>query len=291
MAAIVALSRGRLVPLPDSDFNHVVLAEKTNDDIMWQVIDAIITMGKRTRLSDAILATTSIESKERMAAACHQIGVDCESVEMQGNLVLDMNSLSPQEIWNSVFNSRDSQRKYIRRFEKTGFRLRECSSPVDIEIFHKYYSANLKIIGGHPLNLNQFKKIFNICTSDELRMTLLEKDGLIAGGLITLFSRHFKTAFFRYLALNRDLPGSFHSPYPLFWDGINDAYDKGYRKISFGPGPNDKEIRSVQIKKAFGAHYKEVHAIRIFINPALKSIRRVYQSLTHGQSDLRVDTK
>ncbi len=116
-------------------------------------------------------------------------------------------------------------------------------------------------------------------------MTLLRHGEQVAGGLLTLFHEPTKTAHLRYLALNRDLPGTFHPPYPLFWEAVNHAYERGFRKVHFGPGSRDQQRRSVQIKRAFGCQFEDIYGGKITVNRRFHGMCSVYRLATKKPLD------
>ena len=53
-------------------------------------------------------------------------------------------------------------------------------------------------------------------TPDEVRVTLLANDSIVAGGLFLMIpARPHKTVHLTYLSLNRDLPNTYHPTYCL----------------------------------------------------------------------------
>jgi hypothetical protein len=122
-----------------------------------------------------------------------------------GDMILDLGECPPETIWNAFSASR---RKTIRRFENNGFEITEEHSLDALELFYRHHAANLKYIGGTLHPFSYFVELWN-AMSDEIRLTILSKGPVVAGGLLQLTEERRKRLYTLYLSLNRDLPQRF----------------------------------------------------------------------------------
>lgn len=150
--------------------------------------------------------------------------------ENSGNMVLNLKQKPQGEIWEALSKKTI---KSIRRFDKEGFEIHELSRRSDIELFYRYYAENVAHIKGDLLPLTFFERLWADFSPGELRVTVLVKDVLCAGGALALLDPVRKTVYYDYLALNRDLPHYTPDHY-LSWDLIKWAWDNDYEKVSFG---------------------------------------------------------
>lgn len=194
--------------------------------------------------------------------------------ESTGNMILDLQQKTPENIWEN-FSTRQGQRKFIRRFDEKGFTIREIREKGEIEMFYRYYAENLMRVNGNVLPFTFFRKLLETYSQDEMHVTLLSKGEIYAGGLITFVHPISRTACFEYLSLNRNLPNTYHPTYPLFWEGINWAWDNGCRKISFGRQGMDPNNPRFRIKAGFGAEYVPVHSSIVLLSRATSLLYRL----------------
>jgi hypothetical protein len=174
-----------------------------------------------------------------------------------GDMVLDLSLFPPERIWDS-FRQKGGQRKYIRRFDRDGFAVTEVRTLDDLRLFYTYYEANIRHIGGTPWPFSRFA---GLCDSraDEVRITLLARGPLVAGGLLQLCDRPRRTVYSLYLSLNRALRG-YHPTYYLHWEAVTWAWNHGYGKVSFGVQRPDEGNPRYVIKKSFGAQFTPWHS-------------------------------
>ena len=130
-------------------------------------------------------------------------------------------------------------------------------------------------INGDTLPLTFFQKLLETYSRDEMRVTLLSKGDIYAGGLLTFIHPASKTAYFEYLSLNRSLPNTYHPTYPLFWEGLNWAWNSGHQKISFGRQRMDPENARFRIKADFGAEYVPIHSSVILFSKTTSLLYRL----------------
>jgi lipid II:glycine glycyltransferase (peptidoglycan interpeptide bridge formation enzyme) len=93
-----------------------------------------------------------------------------------------------------------------------------------------------------------------------MRITLLSKKSLIAGGLLMFPNKLKKTVYFSYLSLNRNLPNTYHPTYYLWWEAINWAWNNNYENISLGAQYFDENNPRYRIKNEFGAKFKPIYS-------------------------------
>ena len=207
---------------------------------------------------------------------------------VNGYFRLNLKEHTPSDVWDNVFNSKESQKKYIRRFEKSGYEFRDSKCHEDIDNFYRYYSLNLNHINATPFDRSHFNIIFNTFPNDHLRLTFLEKGDEIAGGLLALLYPDKKRMYLRYMAINRSIPSTFHPPYALYWDAINYGFMNGYEDICFGTNTNDPSDRSFRIKKGFGCRYCDTYGTLLPMNTLYESLYRASQLIKgHNKSTLK----
>jgi hypothetical protein len=265
-----------LISLPVGDIRHLAIATPTEQEVARLVVSKAISIAKGSRLSSAVFVTSSVEARDSIANVCPLVNQNPLEYPVAKVPFLDLEKHSPTDIWENVFDSKKSQRKYIKRFENSGFVIGEGRSASDLDSFYKHYSENLEHIGAKPCGRSHLEILLGEYSEGELRMTLLQRDGEVAGGLIALFHPPQKTMYLRYLALNRGLPSTYHPPYPLFWDAVNYAYEHGFRWVCFGSSSADPDVRSHQIKMGFGCDYRAYYGQMIGMSVLLKVAYRSY---------------
>jgi CelD/BcsL family acetyltransferase involved in cellulose biosynthesis len=248
-----------LVPMPSTDFKHLIISDPSNHTVVNQILERSIKIAKEDRCAYIIFVNSSMESINSIRAACPVDGRKTVPFLINGYLILDLEKNDPKFIWNSIFNSKEAQRKYIRRFEQNGFVFRESSSQQDLDIFYSYYSQNLEFIGASPMDRSHFNILFDQYPS-ELRMTLLEKGNEVAGGMIGLLDLDRKVVHLRYMAINREMANTYHPSIALYWDMVKKAHELGYKKVCFGTNDKDIQDKSYRIKKGFGCEYVDNYA-------------------------------
>jgi hypothetical protein len=244
-------------------------------DVTGVILDHARELCKRHDLSFILLSTLSKPMYETFASYRPL------PFPHAGTMVLDLQVTPPQAIWDNVFSTVGSgvPRKYIRRFEKEGFHIRDTRAPDDLQRFYQYYAENLDFIEATPYPRSHFDCCLQHFPSDELRMTLLEKEGEVYGGLFALISWPKKTMYLKYLALNRQTPNRYHPPYALYWEAIQHAHAKGLRFVSFGSTPVDPENVTHRMKQKFGTvfvpEYRAVLSTSALFAASYKAYRLV----------------
>ena len=195
--------------------------------------------------------------------------------ENSGNMVLNLKQKPPEKIWDTLSKK---TAKSIRRFDKEGFEIHELSRRSDIKQFYRYYAKNVAHIKGEILPLTFFERIWDVFSPNELRVTILVKDALCAGGALALLDPIRKTVYYEYLALNRDLPHYTPDHY-LSWDLIKWAWDNDYEKVSFGRQRLDPDNPRFQIKAKFGAEHIPIHSRLVIFSKAMSTLYRLRRTL------------
>ncbi|KUG19458.1 MAG: GNAT family N-acetyltransferase [Methanomicrobiaceae archaeon] len=170
----------------------------------------------------------------------------------EGNMVVDLKQKPPDLIWETLSKQ---TKKHIRGLENKGFEVREMHTPADLEMFYRYYAENVTRIHGSVHSFSVIQKILETFPPEDVRIAALTRGDMFASGTLTIVDRDKKTAYFRYMALNRDLSGRHTPSYPIYWDLITWAWDNGYEKISLGREIRDPNVGSFKNKVKFGADY------------------------------------
>ena len=102
-----------------------------------------------------------------------------------GHQVLDLSECPPEEIWRS-FSAKKGQRKFIRRFDENGYRVAEVHSRDDLQLFYQYYMENIEFHWRHSSSILPLHRFVGSLTPDEMRVTLLTNDSIVAGGLLMI---------------------------------------------------------------------------------------------------------
>jgi hypothetical protein len=258
--------------LPESDYNYLLLEENhLNVSIIKMILDKTQKIINDNKLSFNIVHTNN-KKYEKLFDKYNYL-----PYPITGNMEVDIRENSPDKIWNEIFSRKDNQRKYIKRFDSDGFKIKEINSKKDIEIFYKYYKENLEFIKAPFYSYSHFKNLLNTYSSDEMRITVLHKDEVIAGGLLAFQFPPKKTMYLRYLSLNRSLPNKYHAPFYLYWDAILKASQMKYNKVSFGGTPNNREEYNYRLKKKFGCAYKDIYSFIVQYSTKYKLGDKIYR--------------
>jgi len=263
----IAFLKG-LDPIPYSEFNSILL----NDNFSPRDLNEVLALFA----SKYSFCSLNMSNKKLL----DHIEYNHYPSDNIGNMVLDLHQNPPESIWES-FPAKKGQRKFIRRFDEKGFQIHEVRQHEDLQIFYQYYAENLMRINGDMLPLTFFLRLLETYSQDEMRVTLLSKGDIYAGGLLTFVHPASKTAYFQYLSLNRSLPNTYHPTYSLFWEGLNWAWDNGYQKISFGRQKMDPNNARFRIKTDFGAEYLPIYSRVILFSKATSLLYRL-KEIHHG---------
>jgi len=242
-----------LIPANNPMSLHAVLKDDTDSCAMQYVLRELQKFfPNRKKLSFISVSTLHKETLDAIP------GYRQFPYAGDGDMVVDLTESCPEAIWNSLSSPR---RKTIRRFDKQGYEITEVRSEDDLRIFYHYYEANIRHIGGTLQPFSHFADLRS-SLSDDIRITLLSKGPLVAGGLLQLQDKPQKTVYSVYLALNRELPAKFSPTYYLDWEAITWACEHNCEKFSFGTeylnDLNESNPR-YRLKRAFGGQFKPVY--------------------------------
>ncbi len=196
-----------------------------------------------------------------------------------GNMMLHLKRKSPDTIWETL--SRQTVKR-IRKFEKEGFKIQEIVRRSDIGQFYQYYVKNMVHIKGEILPLSFFENLWDFFAPDELRIVMLTKKDVCAGGTLALMDPTRKTFYYEYLALNRDLSQQYTPTYYLYWDLVNWAWDNGYEKVSFGRQKRDPNNPRFQHKAKFGAEHIPIHSRWVIFSKTVSLLSRLKRTLSRS---------
>jgi lipid II:glycine glycyltransferase (peptidoglycan interpeptide bridge formation enzyme) len=266
-----------LVPPPFTDLKHIILTEPSNTNVIRTILDNSIRIANEDVCAFVMFVNSNIEVIDSIRGICTQLKKRTTSFAVNGYFMLDLEKNSPAYIWAN--NLKGKYRQNVGQFERAGFEFKEVRSQKDMDIFYEYYSKNLFRIGVVPFNRPHFDIIINEYAED-VRITLLEKDNLIAGGLLTLLDRENRIMYMRYLALNRDIDKkyqNYHATESLYWEALTKAYEIGCKAVCFGTNVRDKQNKSYIIKQRFGAHYEDYNSELMPMNPIYGLFHQMYR--------------
>ena len=245
-----------LIPANNPMSLHAILKDFTDPSIMPYVIRELQNLYQDQKIS--FISLSSLHQEMLDAITIHPLfpyGGD-------GDMIIDLMRSPPEKIWNS-FSS--PKRKMIRRFERHGFEITEVRCEEELRLFYNYYEANINHIGGTLQPYSTIVDLWNTF-SDDIRVTLLSKGSLVAGGLLQLRDRPRKTVHSVYLSLNRGLLDKYTPTYYLDWEAVNWAFENNYERFSFGleysSDLNENNPR-YRLKRSFRAEFKPVFSALI----------------------------
>lgn len=188
-----------------------------------------------------------------------------------GQMMINLRDKSPDAVWAGLPKK---IKQAIGVFEKDGFEVQVIRQPGDFDDFYRYYVENLTRIHGEILPLTFFERLWDLLSRDEMRVTVLTRDDLFAGGSLALLDPARKMIYGDYLAINRNLPNRYTPTYHIMWDTINWAWNNGYERMSFGRQRLDPDNLRFRNKLKFGAEHIPIHSKLILLSkPMLVSYR------------------
>jgi len=233
-----------LASIPHSEFNNLVLDDSFDSAHLNEILSLFAK-----EYSFLHLSTYDREVLDN-------INYNGFNTGETGNMVLNVKQKPPEEIWSSL--SRNMRYK-IQVFEKKGFKIREARQRSEIEWFYRYYVENLTSIKGDILPLSFLEGLLELFPG-RVRIEILTNGDVFAGGSLTLLSPERKTAYYQYLALNRNLPNRYTPTYAIYWNLVNRTRDDGYEYLSFGRQRLDLKNPRFQDKAKFGAEHVPIHS-------------------------------
>jgi hypothetical protein len=246
---------GGLAPARDPQRLHAILRDSSDPFVMQHVIGELRRLRRNLRISFLHFSTLHTETLDTIS------DIPSFALPDRGDMILDLSRYSPEMIWGT-FSAKKGQRKFIRRFEEKGFSITEAMSVDDLKLFYEHYYNNIKFIGEVP---QPFARFTDLCDGmpDDVRITLLSKGSLVAGGMLMVTDKPRSKIHTLYLSLNRDLPNTYHPPYYLWWEAINWAWENHYEKVGFGVQAFDEDSPRYRIKYDLGARIEAMMYSRV----------------------------
>ena len=260
-----------ITTLPLSDSNHIIVRDN-NSSIINFIRKELELRAKKKSWSFIIFNFLDKNFENKVNTTFfpnHSIGT----------MVLDIEKLNPDRIWNEIFTKKGKERTYINRFKREGFQIRDIKSLEDLKIFYRYYIKNIRHINGIEYPFSHFMDLYELYFPKNLHMNLLYKEDFIAGGSINFLDESKKTFHSRYLAFNRDMPLRYRVPHALIWEAIKKADKMGFKTVSLGSTVNDKNHPNYRLKKHFGSNYENVYSILIPTSKLFKLGHKIYTSI------------
>lgn len=272
-----------LSTLPQTDLSYLLISGGPDPELVGLIVTKAFEIAKEEGSAFLTLSYSSPDIMEAFVRSCNKKWTTLPHAT-NGHMYLNMEELSPNDVWNKAFTHKGHQRGYIKRFEEAGYTTRATSSPKDLDVFYEHYSKNLSSMGATPYERRHFDHLFKIFSPDEIRMTMLEKDGQMLASQITLFHPPRRTAYLRYLAVNKDpqFMHGFHrrAAIPIEWELINHAYGQGYRSVSFGGTPLDPRDPSYQIKAGFGCRFETIQSSITLLSTTFRTLYKINKKWT-----------
>lgn len=266
--------------LPESDYRHVIFSEKAEPETYRLLVSHSVDVAHCNKMALTLITTANSQAMDATKHAVIELGMKVSDHPITGNMVLDLERYPPHIIWDKLFDSKVGQRKYIARFDREGYFIRETRSKKDMDLFYGGYNANMKFIGAPRYSLDHFHLLLDRFDNDEMRLTLLEKGDRVIGGLITFIFAQKSMMYLRYLAMDRNIPSSLHPPYFLYWEAVKHANDIGLRRVGFGTNVKDPQNRNYQIKQGFGCQYIDSYSAVVPMNMISRKMYSMYRKIT-----------
>lgn len=190
-----------------------------------------------------------------------------------GDVLLDLETKTPEHIWNKEFNSRRAQRQHIKRFEKEGFRMVQAENEHHLRSFYKLYWENLEFIKATPFPYRFFLNAWDSFHPGRFVILLAEKVRF-RGGIGFFVQEDKRAVFANYAAIERTSLGTkFHMMEYLFWEAIKWAKRRNLRFFHFGTTPSDPTSFYYRQKMGFGGVFVPQYRILIPYNYELFKLR------------------
>jgi hypothetical protein len=268
--------RGLLSP-QFSDYRQILLATENSQQIE-DILKKISEFTKQYNVSFFMITTSSPKIKNILD---NNKGLSYPIFGETGNLTLDLKENPPEKIWDKIFKK--TSRQYIRRFEKDGFYTREVKSIQDVKEFYKSYKSNLEYKGRHPYAYPFFENLWNTLTLNEMRITLLCRNEVIRGGLLSFIYHPQKKIYFRHIAIDRNLENRYKVALYMYWESVIFASKMKFDSICFGETPLNPSDTTFKTKKEFGCSYEKIDSFIFPSSPIFKLCYNGYKYLNLSQ--------
>jgi hypothetical protein len=256
--------------VPYSEFNHLILDDsfdvgRIND--IFSLLSRNFSFLHFTTGDPAFFSTIGYENYP--------------DDENNGIMVLDLERNDPEDIWKNFLSAKD--RKKIRGFERDGFELREVRQHEEIDLFYRYYLLHMQHINGTILPLSYFHALLDSFSSDNLRIMMASRGDEIAGWWLTLSDPTRSMAFFKYLVINRAFPNRYTPTLNIQWEIVKWAWEKGYKKLSFGRQKLDPANPRFRNKSRFGAEHVPIYTRLVLLSRTASMLYRLKRGLAERQ--------
>lgn len=197
-----------------------------------------------------------------------------------GTMLVDLNQTPTDYIWSIVFSKKDAQRKYIRRFEESGYRVREVENiDDDWSRFYTLYHDNMIHVGGLPYDTSFFNVLRKDLYPDNFSILLVEDDQSTPGALGFYKHKDTSTFYLTHLGLDRSMENRLHTSYYLYWKALQIAEKSGYQYVSFGSTPSNPDELHRRLKSKFGAQFAQDYITYLCYNQKRFLIRETMATL------------
>jgi len=260
--------------LPHSDYGGPLVRQGSKRDVMLSLSNHLRKMcvdegivASRLTFSHKDLAISFAEVPARGGRPLYVIHSDV------GDVIIDLVKKPIERIWNEEFDSRRGQRKYLRRFERDGFRVVEARNSHHLQSFYKLYWKNMNSVGGRPVPYRFFKNAWRDLRSGQFVALLVGKSDFL--GSIGFFLYEEKNSIYlRYAGIDKDLCDTrYHIMTYLFWETIKWASERNVRYVHMGATPNSPESLHYRQKMGFGGVFLPQYRVMIGYNPGLFLLR------------------
>jgi len=116
-----------------------------------------------------------------------------------------------------------------------------------------------------------------------MRITVITRDDLFAGGSLALLDPARKIFYGNYLAINRDLPNRYTPAYYIMWESLNWAWANGYEKLYSGRQRLDPDNPRFQNKAKFGAEHLPIRSNLVMLSKPMLLSYRVREMLMRSR--------
>ena len=203
-----------------------------------------------------------------------------------GVMKLDLREYSPQMVWSGLLSRKD--RRKINFAERDGWKIEEAKSEEELRSFYAYYRTNLEYLHARDIpEFNFFAYLMKTFFPNEMLVFLLRKDETIAGGALALLFERKKTMYYRYAALNRQVPARYSPLLSLMWHMVKKASEMGYTTLSFGGTPPKPDIHYLD-KAKFGCRFEPRYEVTfprlgVLVNSTVKRLDSIAHTISATQ--------
>lgn len=262
-----------LESLPNSDLGGPLIA---NNSVLSEVACKLTELIRRAFIRGRVVSSIFKLTDRNLCALLYNTG--SKVFDGSGYFLWDLESTPPQYIWEHIFNSRHSQRTYIRRFEKNDFSVRIASSAEDFEAFYSLYSQTVQRKRGRPYSHRFLYNLWQGQSPVILRILVVEMRGTIVASVGFLCYAPKKTLHIMYVGY-RNIDSHYKLGLYSYWQTLVWAYSNGFTKVNSGTTPLDPANSLHWFKKQFGGNFQKRYVLRVPSNALVYSIlTRLYQS-------------